>query len=192
MIGPHAASSRSGLTAVLAAMFLFFASGLYADNGNGLLATEAELLGFSLLSNFLFLVLPLAWNLLFSSRLPMDHFEGKAPAPLLVAENVLRIAAFAYPIFLPIDTTHSLFVPGIVVYAAGMAAYFGSWLIQMSPLQTPLRDSAAGRFAPAYLPLIWLAGMTLTSRSPVFGILSMLFVAAHVAEYVFRYSARAS
>jgi hypothetical protein len=57
-----------------------------------------------LLSCFWLLIPIFAWNAFVSSRLPQEGFKSDAgvPRPVLVAEQVLRIAAFVCPLLLPL------------------------------------------------------------------------------------------
>jgi hypothetical protein len=148
-----------------------------------LLREEASLYRLTWLNHFLFLVPPLAWNVAFTSRLPMTAFPGRASTGYLVAENIARGLMLAYPLLLPIDTHHDGFVPGAVVYGAGLALYFSSWAYLMARPGT--RDLALA-LAPAYTPAIWLTGMAMMSRSKLYYVLSAVFIALHVGEFVWR------
>lgn len=153
----------------------------------GALGEEASTMKLTLLNQFLFMLPPLAWNLALGSRLPTSDFPGSAPGWLLVAENVARAAVIAYPLLQPIDTKHDLFAPGAAVYGAGLAVYFASWVWLISSPGSELSHHPAVAFAPMYTPAIWLAGMAMMSRSPVYLAISAVFVALHVGEFAVRY-----
>ena len=135
----------------------------------------------------LFMVPPLAWNLIFARSLPMDRFTQTAPQPLLTAEGILRIAAIAYPLLLPIDTSDQLFLPGLITYSAGLALYFVSWTALMAAPGSGFASHVLVQFAPVYTPAIWLAGVSLMARSTIHPVLWIPFLTLHVAEYVIRY-----
>ena len=85
-----------------------------------------------------------------------------------------------YPALLPIDinSTH---------FKSGLAIYFGSWAYLMKYPEAELSQTVFMRFAPAYTPIIWLTGMSLMSDSKIQFILSLVFIALHCTEYMYRY-----
>ncbi len=156
------------------------------DPGN-LVNHEISLLRISVFNNLLFFVPPMAWNMVFL-QIPSGYFSGSAPLWIVIAENVFRASSMAYSFFLPIDKRHDLFLQGLVVYIAGMLSYFASWLVlaylpDSAPAQSPLL-----RLAPAYLPLVWLGGMSMMAESPLLMVLSTLFVGFHVTDFALRYN----
>ena len=140
------------------------------------------------LNNFLFFIPPLLWNIVFTSKLPMDHFSGEAPRWILATENIFRIAMIAYPLLLPIDTKHKLFKPGFTIYSVGLLLYFSSWTFLMTNPESKLANNLIIQFAPTYLPLIWIIGISIMSKSVIHPILSTAFIGLHIGEYVFRYN----
>ena len=127
------------------------------------------------------------WNLAFTAKLKMDEFGGKIPGWYDAGENILRAAAFAYPLIRSLDSSQALFMPGIILYAAGTALYFASWLPLMAERPASWMTSLAVQLAPAYTPILWLAGIALMANSPLELGISVLFVAAHVGEYLLRW-----
>jgi hypothetical protein len=52
---------------------------------------------------------------------------------------------------------------------------------------SPLSQSPIVRLAPAYLPLVWLGGMSMMAESPLLMALSTVFVGFHVTNLVLQY-----
>lgn len=149
---------------------------------------EVSLFSLSALSNGLFLVPPLAFNLVLTSRLPSLYSEGNAPAPLLAVEGILRAAVFAYPFLIPIDPDKRYFEVGLATYAVGISLYFASWAFMILSRDENLKRSPVFSLAPAYTPLVWLAGIAFMSGSALYPALSLAFVGTHVGEYAYRFS----
>ncbi len=133
------------------------------------------------------LLLPVfAWNAIFASRLPQSGFKSDAGVPrvILVTEQVLRIAVFLWPLFLPLRWQDRQSRAGLALFLLGLLIYFVSWLPLLYLPDTPWSRSAAGLLAPAYTPLLWLIGMALVGGSWPYALLSLLFVAVHVYHNV--------
>ncbi len=151
------------------------------------LLSDKDKYGFTLKNNFLFLLPPLAWNIAFASQLPMSHFNGEVPLSILIAENIFRGASMLYPMFLPIDRQQAGFKPGLITYSIGMLLYFGSWTYLMAFPNSVFAQSPIMRFAPAYLPMVWLTGMSLMSGSKIQFTFSSIFIGLHITEYIITY-----
>ena len=116
------------------------------------------------LLNCFWLLIPIfVWIAIFTSRLPQEGFKSGAgvPKPLLVAEQVLRIAVFLWPLFLPLRWGDPSSQAGLILFLQGMLIYFASWLPLIYRPQAAWSRNAAGLLAPACTPLIWLAGIAL-------------------------------
>ena len=137
-------------------------------------------------NHFLFLLPPIIWNLVFTPLLPMDHFLGEAPFWVVLVENLFRIITFTLPLFLPVVWDHKRFRTGLKLYTVGLLLYFGSWMHLMISPDSSLAGLAVYQLAPAFTPMIWLAGMSMMSRSRFYGLASFFFISFHVMEYVFR------
>lgn len=120
------------------------------------------------------LLLPAAlWNILLAGHLPpvfaATEFWRDIPAPLGIAENVLRTAVFALPFLMPLRIS----VPGsgraLAVFIAGTAVYFASWLPLILAPSSAWSASMAGFMAPAYTPLFWITGIALLGRRLFWG-----------------------
>ena len=149
----------------------------------------------------LLLVPAILWNLLLTERLPpefsMAEFWREIPVPLALAENILRVAVFALPFFMPLD----LSAPGrrraLWIYAVGTLAYFASWLPLIFFPSSAWSTSAWGFIAPAYTPFFWLLGIALLGRRLFWGafyrwwmylVLSLGFLATHISHTALVYA----
>lgn len=139
-------------------------------------------------NHFGFLVPPLIWNVLFTSKLPLHAFDQEAPGWLLFMETIFRVAAMVYPLLLPIRKERSLFLPGLAVYLLGLLLYFAAWSYLMLELNTIFSRFPLLQFAPAYLPLLWFSGIAIMAGSYRYFSVSCLFIGLHVGEYLFRYA----
>ena len=135
------------------------------------------------LMNCLWLLIPvLVWNIIFAARLLQDGFSSDAgiPQALLIAEQCLRIVIFAWPLFLPLRWHDGLSQTGIALYAAGILVYCASWIPLLYFPEAAWSRSAAGLLAPAYTPLLWLAGIALIGSSWAYALAALLFTAVHI------------
>jgi len=143
-----------------------------------------------LLNSFWLIVPALVWNILFASRLPKafsaEMFSKGVPRAVAVPENVLRALVFVVPCFMPLSVTSSRQRIGLVVYAAGMLAYFAAWILLMVCPQSRWSTGWAGFVAPAYTPLVWLLGIGLISESLYFAVpYQWWYFAVGAAAFVF-------
>ena len=135
------------------------------------------------LLNCFWLLLPIfVWNAIFASRLPQLGFRSDAGVPrsILMAENLLRVGVFLWPLLLPLRWQDPQSRAGLALYALGLLIYCVSWLPLIHSPQAVWSKSAAGLLAPAYTPLIWLLGIALIGRSWPYALLSLLFVGLHM------------
>lgn len=141
------------------------------------------------------LIVPLlVWNVVFTRYLPpalASDFNHGIPTPLLVAENVLRIAVMAPPFLMPLDIVSAVQRRGLWVFATGALLYVLAWIPLMTAPESAWSTSRAGFLAPAYTPVVWLVGLGLTGGrfyAPVpltprlYLILAVAFVLVHVAH----------
>jgi hypothetical protein len=78
---------------------------------------------------------------------------------------------------------------GFAIYLTGLLVYFASWTVLMIFPGTTWSTSAIGFMAPAYTPIVWLAGIVLVGNelqfpritlSPwIYGSLSACFLLFH-------------
>jgi len=124
-----------------------------------------------LLNCFLLFIPVFIWNAVFFKKLP-DYYQpavwDRIPKALDVSENILRYLSFFIPILFRIDFGTGVQVTGLVLYLAGLAVYFTSWVVQMNRKHGRVSKSPVFRMAPAYTTSIWLTGIGLIGRqSPV-------------------------
>jgi hypothetical protein len=145
----------------------------------------------------LLVVLPIAWNMLMSSRLPRAYapevFSSNIPRALSNAENTLRILVVALPFFAPFELISSLQKAGIATFGVGLTIYFLSWIPLIIAPNSAWSRSAVGFLAPAYTPIVWLLGLALFMQrlhwqSPYrwwfYLVLSACFIAAHFTHAI--------
>lgn len=152
------------------------------------------------LSCGLLLIPAILWNIALTEQLPPSlsfaEFWRDIPAPLVWAENSLRVAVFAVPFLMPLHLTVPGSARGLVVYAVGTLVYFASWLALVLFPASLWSTSALGFTAPAYTPLLWLLGIALLGRQLFWGrfyrwwmyvVLALAFLATHVSHAVMVY-----
>lgn len=142
---------------------------------------------------------PLIIDGLFTASLPAafhpEIFWRDIPAVLSWAENILRFAVIALTLLLPLPwplaglRTRRL---GLTIYAVGLIAYALSWLMLIAWPDSGWSTSAIGFAAPAWTPLLWLAGIGLVTEParlgrfrlilPLYWLVLIAFVAAHVTH----------
>jgi hypothetical protein len=136
--------------------------------------------------NCLWLLIPvLVWNAAFSAKLahPAFEYDEAVSKWILLLENVLRGAVMILPLLMPLrwDTPQSKI--GIVVYLVGLVVYFASWIPLMVAPESGWSNSLFGFLAPAFTPLLWLAGIGLIDGWWPYLILSVLFVGIHMIHW---------
>ena len=136
--------------------------------------------------NCFWLLIPiLAWNGVFSAKLahPAFKLDEAVPGWILILENLLRIATMLLPLFMPLrwDTAQSKL--GIAIYLLGLVVYFVSWIPLMVVPSSAWSNSPLGFLAPAYTPLLWLAGMGLIAGWWPYLVLSAAFVGVHLVHW---------
>ena len=132
--------------------------------------------------NCFWLLIPiLLWNVLFTPQLTQEGFKSDVNVPkwILVAEGVLRIVVFAFPILLPLQWTDQLSKVGIALYIVGTLIYFSSWLPVIYLPDARWSISTLGVLAPYFTPLIFFVGIGLIGHSWVFVLTSALLIFFH-------------
>ncbi len=116
-------------------------------------------------SCFWLLVPVLLWNLLLAHELPVAlqraEFWRDIPPWIGVSENVLRALVLMVPLVMRLELRSSQQKAALLLYGAGLALYFISWLILIVWPASTWSTSAAGFSAPAYTPALWLCGLGL-------------------------------
>ena len=137
---------------------------------------------------------PLALSVGLWSRLPRAYggaFWDIVPPYVSVAENVLRIAAFALAALLPFGVDTPRQKRGLPIYLAGLCMYAGSYATEILFPDSAWSRSAIGFTAPAWTTLLWFVGIGLMAGDPYFPrwfrgahfvIVSTAFVGVHVTH----------
>jgi hypothetical protein len=143
----------------------------------------------------LLLIPAMVWNGLFVRRLPRafqpESFNSGIPPWLSSVENGARLLVFLLPFAMPLELASGRQRMGALVFAAGTAVYFASWLPLMLAPESVWSRSRWGFLAPAYTPAVWLLGLALLGQrlfgttsdsSWVYLACAAAFLAAHVAH----------
>ena len=137
----------------------------------------------TILRNGFWLLVPvLIWNAIFSSKLAHPAFAHDKDGSqwLLILENLLRMAVFIVPLCLTLKWDTLQRKIGCGLYIAGILVYFASWIPLIVYPDSAWSNSLIGFTAPAFTPLIWLAGIGLIGGWwPYLG-LSAVFVGVHL------------
>jgi hypothetical protein len=137
----------------------------------------------------------LAWNAVFTRHLPRplasSDFNRDIPPFLLFTENALRLAVMVLPFLMPLDVVSTVQRRGLWLFVIGMLLYVFTWVPLMVMPESAWSTSRVGFLAPAYTPLVWLAGLGLTGgrlygslpfKPWMYLLLAGAFVAVHVAH----------
>lgn len=148
--------------------------------------------------NCFILMLPiLLWNILLSSQLPENYqpevFSRGIPIALMYVENSSRFFLFVIACLMPLNFHTKEQKVGLYVYLSGLLLYFASWIIIICFPKSDWSNSIIGFSAPAYTPIIWIAGIALIGDSFSFSIpyrpwifitVSAVFLAAHISHAI--------
>lgn len=123
------------------------------------------------LLNCFILALPvLAWNLAFTDKLPALFqpaiFREDIPTWVQLAEDISRSLLFLIMLLFPLQITTTIQKQGLMIYITGVALYFTSWLLLIYFPNSSWSCSLTGFLAPAYTPMIWLAGIGMIGGKP--------------------------
>ena len=129
-------------------------------------------------SNGFLLVIPvLIWNVVFWRLLPAGAGTSvPVPASLQWAEHILRAMVFGIPVLLTIQSRGSLGRVGWAVYLAGIVAYFASWIPWLEGYES---DAITLLLGPYLTPMLVFAGIATLSRSWMYALTAVVFVAVH-------------
>jgi hypothetical protein len=147
--------------------------------------------------NCFWLLVPiLVFDTAFTSLLPTplqpQAFWRDIPGYVAWPENVLRVVVLALPLLLPLEVVTRRQRAGFALYVAGVLLYVAAWGLLILAPESPIARTPAAFLAPAYTPLLWLAGIALVgdrlfvSRIPwrwwIYLLLAALFVSFHVGH----------
>jgi hypothetical protein len=150
-----------------------------------------------LAANAILLTLPpLLFNLVFWNSLPKafsgDQFWKDLPLVVALGVRIGEVFVFAFPVLIRIRLETPRQRLGLRLYGAGLVVYFASWFALMLFPDSVWSTSVIGFMAPAYTPLLWLAGIAMMSdglyvrRIPYrwwyYLVGSLVFLAFHVTQ----------
>jgi len=129
--------------------------------------------GSAYLCNCFWLLVPiLAFNLLFTRRLPPAYQAGvfgrAIPRAITVPENLLRTLVMLLPLVMQLRVSTPSQKLGLGLYLIGTLVYFASWGSLIVAPRCAWSTSPFGFMAPAYTPLLWLVGIGLVGDTLVF------------------------
>ena len=149
----------------------------------------------------MFLEFHLDYGPVHRNRLPNTYqrpiFWHDIPFWIAAGENLTRTAVFVSPLLMPLHIGRSRHSLGLTVYTFGLLVYLLAWMMQIWYPKTQWSAGRAGFMAPAYTPLVWLAGIGLTGdslyaggvyRSWMYLALSAVFLGFHNAHAWIVYS----
>ncbi len=106
------------------------------------------------------------WNIAFYKKLPKAYgpniFDANIPKVISSGETIFRCFVFILPLFFILGKNSSTQKFGIIVFALGALLYFSSWLMLIYKPESKWSNSAIGFTAPAYTPIVWFIGLSLT------------------------------
>ena len=131
--------------------------------------------------NCIWLILPiLLLNVLLMGRLPRlyqsESFSRGIPAWVTARENALRLPIFVLPALMPLHIESQRQRVGLAAYLIGVAVYFFAWAMQIWLPKSVWSTSRSGFMAPAYTPLLWLAGIALVGDTCFLPIPHLLWI----------------
>ena len=110
----------------------------------------------------------LLWNAVFTRFLPpalaSTEFSRDIPPLVGYGENTLRVVLMVLPFPMPLEVATVGQRRGLLLFTVGTLLYFLAWVPLMVVPQSRWSTSWLGFVAPAYTPLIWLAGLGLIGR----------------------------
>ena len=115
------------------------------------------------------LTLPiLVWNVVFLRFLPpplaSNEFWRNIPPLVAYGEKSLRLAVVLLPFLMPLEVATVAQRRGVLLFVVGTVIYFLVWVALMISPESRWSTSQLGFLAPAYTPLVWLAGLGLIGR----------------------------
>lgn len=134
------------------------------------------------------------WNIALIASLPPIFASAEwrdIPAPLALAESILRLPIFVLPFLMPLNLASPVRSNALLIFVAGNLLYFASWLALILFPSSPWSSSALGFAAPAYTPALWLLGISLIGRELFWGtfyrwwmyaVLAIAFLVAHISH----------
>jgi hypothetical protein len=118
-----------------------------------------------LATNAILLTLPpLLFDIVFWNSLPkafsFDRFWD-IPLAMALGERVASVFVFAFPVLMWFRLNTHRQRLGLKLYGVGLVAYCASWFALILFPDSAWSTSAIGFAAPAYTPILWLAGIAM-------------------------------
>jgi hypothetical protein len=132
--------------------------------------------------NCMWLLVPLLmWNIILAPKIELAAIlsDAHSPAWLLMAENIIRVIVFAFPLLLPLRVKNGMIKTGLVIYLAGTLIYFASWIPIVWAPDSVWSQSTIGLLAPRLTPLLSFLGIALVGQSIPYAVMSVIFIALH-------------
>jgi hypothetical protein len=132
--------------------------------------------------NCLWLLIPLlVWNIILAPKITMEQVisDSHSPVWLLMAENIIRVIVFAFPLLLPLQIKNGMSKTGLVIYLAGTLIYFASWIPIIWATDSVWSQSTIGLLVPRITPLLSFLGIALVGQSIPYAVMSVIFIALH-------------
>ncbi|MBK7129459.1 MAG: hypothetical protein IPH66_08870 [Crocinitomicaceae bacterium] len=127
-----------------------------------------------LLNCFLLTIPILIWNIVLTNKLPKDFqpevFWNDIPNYLTYGENISRIMVFILTFLMPLNILTHTQKKGLILYLVGTIFYFASWIFLIYFPESWWSNHIIGFMAPAYTPILWLAGIGLIGNSYLFNL----------------------
>jgi uncharacterized membrane protein YqaE (UPF0057 family) len=110
----------------------------------------------------------LVWNVVCARFLPpalaSNEFSRDIPQLVTYGENTLRTVVMVLPFLMPLEMVDVVQRRGVWLFVVGTLLYIFAWVPLMIAPQSGWSTSWPGFVAPAYTPLLWLAGLGLIGR----------------------------
>jgi hypothetical protein len=150
----------------------------------------------------LLLLPPLLFSFALWGSLPpaysFANFWKDIPPALVLGGNLTQAFVFALPVLMRSGVSSPRQRLGLKTYGVGLAAYYASYFAQIAFPDSAWSTSVVGFAAPAYTPLLWLAGIAMVAdrlyvrRIPyrwwLYLLGSLAFVAFHTAHALLVFS----
>lgn len=126
-------------------------------------------------SNGYILFIPiLLFNYIFVKYLPpayeMKSFNTNIPKQISIGELIGRLFVFGLPLFMSLNYSTASGKHSLALFIIGVFIYFSSWIALILFPDSLWSRSFIGFTAPAFTPIIWLAGFALLVDSFYFKI----------------------
>jgi hypothetical protein len=131
-------------------------------------------------NGFVLIVPLLVWNAVMWPQLPVDAGGTETVPPMLeVAEQGLRLAVQAMPLWLRLEYRGRRGAAGLLLYGLGLVVYALTWIPWLSGSEQVSLPLLLG---PAVTPLMVFAGIAVLGRSAPYAIVAAGFTLIHAVH----------